>query len=121
VICATFQFLLLFALLSMALGVLCIQKFLPRMFKFRRRDGVLLVSFAAETSSTGNDDVLGLMTKRLPDAKLQSISCSEGLTTLHFGFTGLPPGFLDSLQTDIRKIVPLQNLNVFYNNHGPLA
>jgi hypothetical protein len=121
VICATFQFVLLFALLSVALGVLCLQRFFPRMFKSKRRDGVLLLSFTAETSPDANDHVLKLMSERLPGAKLQSISCSDKLTTLHFGFSGLPPGCLEGLQSDIRKIVPLQNLNVFYDSQGPLT
>jgi chromate transport protein ChrA len=121
VICATFHFLLLFALLAVALGVLCFQRFFPRVFKSKRRDGILLVSFTAETNPQANDSVLKLMNARLPDARLQSISCSEKLTTLHFGFSGLPPGSLEGLQVDINRIVPLQSLNVFYDSQGPLS
>ncbi|MCB0165117.1 MAG: DUF4956 domain-containing protein [Anaerolineae bacterium] len=122
VICATFQFVLLFSLLSLALVLLLLQKALPRLLYYsKRKDGILLITISdREVTSDKKAGLLRVLETRLPKGKIESISYAENLTTIHYSFTGLKAAGIDGLQPSLNEIVPIQKLNVFFNGQGTL-
>ncbi|MBI1928145.1 DUF4956 domain-containing protein, partial [Candidatus Poribacteria bacterium] len=120
VVCATFQFLLLFFLLGVALMALTFQKYVPRLFQSRRNDGIILITLNGDTLTETKNRILSLLRANLSNGKLQSVSFSENLTTIHYSFAGLNSKHLDDLQTSLRQVAPIQKMNIFFNNHGAL-
>jgi len=122
VLCATFQFLLLGVLITLATGLLVMQKVLPSLlYNSKRKDGILLITVNGNTVTTEKTDgLLRLLESRLPQGKLESISYSENLTTIHYSFTGLKSAGLAGLQSYLNEIVPIQKLNVYFNGQGTL-
>lgn len=122
VLCATFQFLLLAVLITLATGLLVMQKVLPNLlYNSKRKDGILLITVNGNTVTTEKTDgLLRLLETRLPQGKLESISYSENLTTIHYSFTGLKSTGLAGLQSYLNEIVPIQKLNVYFNGQGTL-
>jgi hypothetical protein len=119
IVCATFNYLLLVILLGMALAVLLVQRYLPRLFRSKRSDGVLRTlhgSLSAETK----DRLLGILNRKVVNGKLQSVSFGENLTTVHFSFSGLQAKRLEDLETSLREVASIQKLNIFFNRQGVL-
>ena len=122
VVCATFQFLLLFVLLGLAIVVLTIQKYLPQFLGSKRKDGILLLTLggAGETLPEDKEKIIKHLESKLGNVLLQSISFAEDLTTIYYSFTGVDNKELDSLHSSLRKIAPIQKLNIIYNRDGLL-
>jgi hypothetical protein len=118
VICATFQFVLLFILLLVALAALVLQRLLPRLIEPKRKDGVLLLILDGATTGSTKQLIEQDIQELVKNAKLESVSYAENLTSMHFSFSGLKGESLDGLHSALRKIAPIQKLNVFYNAHG---
>lgn len=120
VVCATFQFLLLFFLLGVALMALTFQKYVPRLFQSKRNDGILLITLNGDTLTETKNRILSLLRYHLSNGKLQSVSFSENLTTIHYSFSGLNSKHLDDLQTSLKQVAPIQKMNIFFNSQGAL-
>jgi hypothetical protein len=84
IVCATFNYLLLVILLAMALGVLMMQKYVPRLFRSKRSDGILLITLNGGLPTETKDRILKLLDESIVNGKLQSVSYSDSLTTLHY-------------------------------------
>ncbi|MBN2553775.1 MAG: DUF4956 domain-containing protein [Spirochaetales bacterium] len=120
IVCATFNYLLLAVLLALALAVLLIQRYLPRLLRSRRSDGVLLLTLGGGLSAETNDRLLDVLHRRVVNGKLQSLSSSDNLTTLHFSFTGLRTEELEGLESSLREVAPIEKMNIFFNRQGVL-
>jgi hypothetical protein len=120
IVCATFNYLLLFILLALALAVLLVQRYLPRLFRSKRSDGVLLLTLSGGLSAETQDRLLGILRRKVASGKLQSVSLSDSLTTIHFSFSGLRAEELEGLETSLKEVVPIQRLNIFFNRQGVL-
>ena len=120
IVCATFNYLLLVILLGLALAVLVIQKYSIRLFQSKRRDGVILITLNGNTPAEQKDDVLKLLEMKLLNGKLESLSLSDSLTTIHYSFNRLSSKQLEGLQASIKQITPLQKMNIFFNRQGML-
>lgn len=121
VICATFQFLLLFILLSLSVALLTLPRIFPGFHHSKRKDGIMLITLNTDSiSSEMKDKFLMLLKIKFPKGKLESVSYAENLTTIHYSFTGLNSVNLDGLQTSLNDIIPLKKLNVFFNRQGSL-
>ena len=120
IVCATFNYLLLVILLGLALAVLVIQKYSIRLFQSKRRDGVILITLNGNTPAEQKDDVLKLLEMKLLNGKLESLSLSDSLTTIHYSFNRLSSKQLEGLQASIKQIAPLQKMNIFFNRQGML-
>jgi len=121
VVCATFQFLLLFVLFSIAVVVLVIQRYVPLLLTSKRNDGVILITMNHSIPTALNGEILKVLDRRLPNGKLQSISHADNLTTIHYSFAGLKTDTLEGLHTDLNEIAPMQKMNIFFNNQGGLS
>ena len=120
IVCATFNYLLLFILLALALAVLLVQRYLPRLFRSKRSDGVLLLTLSGGLSAETQDRLLGVLRRKVASGKLQSVSLSDSLTTIHFSFSGLRAEELEGLETSLKEVAPIQKLNIFFNRQGVL-
>jgi hypothetical protein len=120
IVCATFNYLLLFILLALALAVLLVQRYLPRLFRSKRSDGVLLLTLSGGLSAETQDRLLGILRRKVASGKLQSVSLSDSLTTIHFSFSGLRAEELEGLETSLKEVAPIQRLNIFFNRQGVL-
>jgi len=120
IVCATFNYLLLFILLALALAVLLVQRYLPRLFRSKRSDGVLLLTLGGGLSAETQDRLLGILRRKVASGKLQSVSLSDSLTTIHFSFSGLHAEELEGLETSLKEVAPIQKLNIFFNRQGVL-
>jgi hypothetical protein len=120
IVCATFNYLLLFILLALALAVLLVQRYLPRLFRSKRSDGVLLLTLSGGLSAETQDRLLGILRRKVASGKLQSVSLSDSLTTIHFSFSGLRAEELEGLETSLKEVAPIQKLNIFFNRQGVL-
>ena len=118
VVCATFDYRLLAVLLGCALIGLAARRFLPLIGGSSRRDGVMLVTLESPLSPEGRLKVNGILASRLRNARLQSVSLADGLTTLHYSFTTLEGDGLATLERELGEVTPVRKLNVFYNRHG---
>ena len=120
IVCATFNYLLLFILLALALAVLLVQRYLPRLFRSKRSDGVLLLTLSGGLSAETQDRLLGILRRKVASGKLQSVSLSDSLTTIHFSFSGLRAEELEGLEISLKEVAPIQKLNIFFNRQGVL-
>ena len=120
VVCATFQFLLLFVLLSLALAILVGQKYIPKLLASKRKDGMVLITINNTISSEMNDRIFNLLEKRLPNGKVESVSYGDSLTTIHYSFAGLKRDSLGHLSTALKDIAPIHKMNFFFNNQSSL-
>jgi len=120
VICATFQFVLLFVLLLVATAALLLQRFLPRLIGDTGQDGVLLLTLNGNASASTKELIQKDVRELLKNAKLESVSYSANLTSMHFTFSGLRAESFDGLHSALQKVAPVEKLNVVFNAHGAL-
>jgi hypothetical protein len=118
VICATFQFVLLFVLLLVATAALVLQRFLPRLVGHTGQDGVLLLTLNGNASASTKELIQRDVRELLKNAKLESVSYSDHLTSMHFTFSGLKAESFDGLHSALQKVAPVEKLNVVFNAHG---
>ena len=120
IVCATSHYLLLAIVLGAALLVLLAQKYLPRLLRSARRDGVLLVTMKHDAPAGERDGVTKLLGARLYDGRLQSISSTDGLTTVHYAFTALDEERIDELHARLRQMESVEKVSIFFNRQGAL-
>jgi hypothetical protein len=120
IVCATFNYLLLVILLALALAVLLVQRYLPRLFRSKRSDGVLLLALSGGLPAETKDRLLDVLQRKVRGGKLQSLSYSDNFTTVHFSFSALHSKDLEGLESSLREIAPIQKLNIFFNRQGVL-
>lgn len=120
VVCATFQFLLLFVLLALATIVLFAKRFFSRLSAHKRKDGIILLTLDGNQTTETKDKIMKLFEERLSDGKLEGVSFSENLTTIHYSFADLKSNRLDGFHDAVKAIAPVQKLNVFFSSQGAL-
>lgn len=120
IVCATFNYLLLVVLLALTVLVLLIQRYLPRLFRSKRNDGLLLLTLSGSLPAETKDRLLGVLHHKVVNGKLQSVSFSESLTTVHFSFSGLRSEHLEGLEVSLKKVASIQKMNIFFNRQGVL-
>ena len=122
VICATFQFVLLFVLLLVAAAALFSLRVLPRILGGGGQDGVLLLTLNGNVSEGTKQMIQRDIEELLKKPKLESVSYTEQLTSMYFTFSGLRrKESLDSLHSELQKFAPVEKLNVVFNARGALS
>lgn len=120
IVCATFNYLLLVILLALAVVVLVIQKYITRIRRSKRNDGMLLLTLNGEASTEAKNRILKVLDLRLTNGRVQSISLEHSLTTIHYSFTSMTTKDLDGLHETLKEIAPVQKLNFYFNRQGAL-
>ena len=121
IVCATLHYLLLVLLLALALLALLAQRYLPRLLRPGRRDGVLLLTLEGETPGEARDRIIKLLESKLRNPRLQSVSFADDLTTIHCSFSGLGWEGMQELRASLGQIAPVRKMNVFFNRQGMIS
>ena len=104
VVCATFQFVLLFVLLGLAWSLLALQHYVPYLSQSARADGVLQITLNGDTDPDGKERVLRELRSTFTRGRLQGYSSHEKTTTIHYTFTDLDTERLTSLEASLNQI-----------------
>lgn len=118
VVCATFQFLLLFALLGVVTVGLVVQH-LVRGADSIRQDGVIVVTL--DPSELDQRAAIGpILQKHLKRLRLQSLSFDEDQSVIHYSFTNADVDQLTTMDKQVREVEGVRSLNIFLNKQGVL-
>ena len=116
VVCATFQFLLLFVLLGLVLLVLAGQRLLPVLGHGKTRDGVVLVSLDNTVDEDATNNIVRGLNARFKNGKVDGVSYTDSLVTIQYSFSGLNGKHMDGIQRFVKELGPVQKVNVYFNN-----
>ena len=83
-------------------------------------DGTIVISLAAAGKAADPAAITALLRRRLPKAKLESVSQSERETVVSYNFQGLSDTALAGLQAEISDAAGPSSYNVFFNRPGAL-
>jgi hypothetical protein len=83
-------------------------------------DGTIVISLAADGKAADPAAITALLRRRLPKAKLESVSQSERETVVSYNFQGLSDTALAGLQAEISDAAGPSSYNVFFNRPGAL-
>ncbi len=121
VVCATLQFMLLFALVVVAAGVLIVQHYVPGLIGPKSRDGVLLLTVPSAATEPQRQQLLEALRSRLVKGTLQGISYTEDSMSVHYSFSGMQPQALHDLRRALSEVAPVENLNIYFNRQSALS
>jgi hypothetical protein len=83
-------------------------------------DGTIVISLAAGGQAADPAAITALLRRRLPKAKLESVSQNERETVVSYNFQGLSDTALAGLQAEISDAAGPSSYNVFFNRPGAL-
>jgi hypothetical protein len=83
-------------------------------------DGTIVISLAADGKGPDPGAITALLRRRLPKAKLESVSQNERETVVSYNFQGLSDTALAGLQAEISDAAGPSSYNVFFNRPGAL-
>jgi hypothetical protein len=83
-------------------------------------DGTIVISLSAEGKGADPAAITALLRRRLPKAKLESVSQNERETVVSYNFQGLSDTALAGLQAEISDAAGPSSYNVFFNRPGAL-
>lgn len=116
---ATFKLAFVGIIFVVALGALFAQAF-TRSFSHGAADGTIVISLAANGRSPDPAAITTLLRKRLPKAKLESVSQSDREMVVSYNFQGISDTALAGLQAELNAAAGPSSYNVFFNRPGAL-
>lgn len=119
VVTATFQLLLLAALLVTVTVGLIVKHYFPAAIGSTRKDGTILVTLSGpkESAISSVSDTINSLVSR---GKLESVSQLDGATTLNYSFCDLSSSTLDSLYEDLSNREGVAGVNLYFNRSSSL-
>lgn len=88
-----------------------------RTWRFLRRDGVLVLTLPDDGAEDGFRRITEYLQNQISRSRLESTSSRDGVTSLQMSFAGLKTDVV-ALQNGIRKVAPVQTVNVFLDRPG---
>jgi len=116
---ATFKLAFVGIIFVVALAALFGQA-LMRRFTGAESDGTIVISLPANGTPADPAAITALLRKRLPKAKLESVSQTDAETVVSYNFQGIPDNALAGLQAELNAAVASSTYNVFFNRPGAL-
>jgi hypothetical protein len=116
---ATFKLSFVGIIFVVALAALFGQA-LVRRFTDTESDGTIVISMSGNGKPADPGALTALLRKRLPRAKLESVSQTERETVVSYNFQGISDTALTGLQADLTAAVGPSTYNVFLNRPGAL-
>lgn len=116
---ATFKLAFVGIILVVGLAALFGQV-LTRRFMGADSDGIIVISFPANGRPADPAAVTAVLRKRLPKARLESVSQSNGETVVSYNFQDIATDALTGLQADLTAAAGPSSYNVFFNRPGAL-
>jgi hypothetical protein len=83
-------------------------------------DGTIVISLAAGGQAADPAAITALLRRRLPKAKLESVSQNDRETVVSYNFQGVSDTALAGLQAEISDAAGPSSYNVFFNRPGAL-
>jgi hypothetical protein len=121
VVVATFQLLLLVALLIVTTVGLTIKRFSPSIVKSSRQDRIVLVSISDMADVDAITDIQRLLVASLPKGKLESISEVAGMSNLQVSFCDLTVDGLANMRQQLKAKSEIKSVNVYFNKSSSLV
>jgi hypothetical protein len=116
---ATFKLAFVGVIFVVALAALFGQALTQR-FAHGAGDGTIVISLASDGKAADPAAITALLRRRLPKAKLESVSQSDRETVVSYNFQGLSGTALAGLQAEISDAAGPSSYNVFFNRPGSL-
>ena len=116
---ATFKLAFVGGIFVVALAGLFAQRTI-HMFTGTATDGTIVISLPANGQPTDPAVITAVLRKRLPKAKLESVSQSDRETVVSYNFQGSSDKALAGLQADLNAAAGSASYNVFFNRPGVL-
>jgi len=116
---ATFKLAFVGIIFVVALGALFAQV-LARGFARGASDGTIVISLPAKGPLADPAAITALLRKRLPKAKIESVSQSDRETVVSYNVQGLADSALAGLQAELNAAAGPSSYNVFFNRPGAL-
>jgi Domain of unknown function (DUF4956) len=83
-------------------------------------DGTIVISLSGNGKSADPAAITALLRKRLPKAKLESVSQTDREMVVSYNFQGVSDGALAGLQAELDATAGPSTYNVFFNRPGAL-
>jgi predicted ribosome quality control (RQC) complex YloA/Tae2 family protein len=93
---------------------------LTRRFMGIESDGTIVVTLPANGRPADPAAITALVRKRLPRAKLESVSQSDRETVVSYNFQGIADNALAGFQAELNAAAGPSSYNVFFNRPGAL-
>lgn len=116
---ATFKLAFVGIIFVVALGALFVQAF-ARGVSGTTTDGTIVISLPTDSHQVNPAAITELLRKRLPKAKLESLSHTDHETVISYNFQGITDDALAGLQADLSATARNSTYNVFFNRPGAL-
>ena len=116
---ATFKLSFVGIIFVVALAALFGQV-LTRRFMGAEADGSIVISLPTNGRPTDPAAITALLRKRLPRARLESVSQTDSETVVSYNFQGISDNALGGLQAELNAAVGPSTYNVFFNRPGAL-
>ena len=116
---ATFKLSFVGIIFTVALAGLFGQALLRR-FTGSESDGTIVIALPASGNPADPAAITALLRKRLPKARLESISQTDTGTVVSYNFQGISETAMAGLQTELNAAVGPSTYNVFLNRPGAL-
>ena len=113
---ATFNLRFLVIILAVALLALLARRFTPSIISGPSGDGSLILSLAAEEYDQHGKELLPILERRLPRARVESVSRADGQVVLTLSFRSRRAAGLIELEAELRSLVESTQLTVLYNS-----
>lgn len=116
---ATFKLSFVGIIFVVALAALFGQS-LTRRFMGAEADGTIVISVPARGKNADTAAITALLRRRLPKAKLESVSQTDSETVVSYNFQNIPDNALAGLQDELNTAAGPSTYNVFFNRPGAL-
>jgi uncharacterized protein DUF4956 len=116
---ATFKLAFVGIIVLIALAALFGQV-LTRRLMGTHSDGTIVVTLAANGKPSDPTAITALVRKRLPRAKLESVSQTDRETVVSYAFQGLSDNALADFHAELNAAAGPSSYNVFFNRPGAL-
>ena len=116
---ATFKLAFVGVIFVIALAALFAQA-LTRGFLRNGADGTIVISLPSGGRSIDPAAITALLRKRLPKAKLESVSNNDREMVVSYNFRGQTDAAFSGLQADLNAAAGPSSYNVFFNRPGAL-
>ncbi|MBI2834737.1 MAG: DUF4956 domain-containing protein [Acidobacteria bacterium] len=114
---ATFKLAFVGIMFVVALGALFAQT-IARRLSGTAGDSTIVISVMANGKTTDPSAITALLLKRLPQARLESVSQTDHETVVSYNFRGIPDNALSGLQAELKAAAGPSSYNVFFNRPG---
>ena len=116
---ATFKLSFVGIIFVVALAALFGQS-ITRRYMGAEADGTIVISLPTNGKPADPAAITALLRKRLPKAKLESVSQTDRETVVSYNFQGISDNALSGLQAELNAAAGPSTYNVFFNRPGAL-